>query len=44
MDAIGSWIKEHDLKPRAAPGEQYMSDCSVVPPEKLETRIIWPVD
>lgn len=43
-DAIGAWIKEHDCKPRSAPWEQYVSDCAVTPPEKLETRIVWPID
>lgn len=43
-DAINAWIKDNDVAPRAAPWEQYVSDCSVVPPEKLETRIVWPID
>jgi len=41
--ALGAWIKEQGLEPRAAPWEQYVSDCSVTPPEELETRIVWPV-
>ncbi len=43
-DAITAWMKEHEVAARAAPWEQYVSDCSVVPPEKLETRIVWPID
>ena len=43
-DAIGSWMKEKGLTARAAPWEQYISDCSEVAPEQLETRIIWPIE
>jgi len=43
-DEIGAWIKEKGVQPRAAPWEQYVSDCAQVAPEKLETRIVWPID
>ena len=43
-DAIGAWMKERGLEQRAAPWEQYISDCETTPPEKLETRIIWPIE
>ncbi|MHC4955424.1 MAG: GyrI-like domain-containing protein [Planctomycetota bacterium] len=43
-EAVGVWMKAHGLEGRAAPWEQYVSDCSNTPPEKLETRIIWPIE
>ncbi len=42
-EAVGAWMKEQGLEGSAAPWELYMSDPSQVPPEKLETRIVWPV-
>ena len=43
-EAVGAWMKERGLEQRAAPWEQYESDCTVTPPEKLVTRIIWPIN
>ena len=40
---VGAWMKEQGLEGSAPPWECYMNDPSKVPPEKLETRIVWPV-
>ena len=42
-EAVGAWMKEQGLEASAPPWESYMNDPSKVPPEKLETRIVWPV-
>ena len=43
-EAVDAYMKEHGLEGRSAPWEQYESDCSVEPPERLVTRIIWPIN
>ena len=41
--AVGAWIKEQGLEPRAAPWESYVSDPTQTPAAELETRIVWPI-
>ena len=43
-DAVGAWIKERGLEQRAAPWEQYISDCETTPASELVTRIVWPIN
>ena len=42
--AINAYVKEHGLERRAAPWEQYISDCSVTPSEELITHIVLPIN
>ena len=41
---VQEWVSAQELTSRGAPWEEYCSDCSVTPPEKLRTRIVWPVE
>jgi len=40
---VNAWMAEHGVNGGAATWEHYVSDPSVTPPEKLETRIVWPI-
>ena len=43
-EVVRDWVSAKGLTSRAAPWEEYCSDCSVTPPEQLRTRIVWPVE
>jgi AraC family transcriptional regulator len=40
---VHAFMKEQGVEGREAPWEVYLSDCNEVPPERLLTRIVWPI-
>jgi len=43
-EALRAWLEEQGHESRDAPWEEYLSDPTQVPPEKLETRVVWPIE
>lgn len=42
-NAFGAWMNEQGLERCDAPWEEYLNDPQDTPPEKLQTRIVWPI-
>ena len=41
--ALRDTMEAEGYEGRGAPWEEYVSDCSSVPPEEVRTRIVWPI-
>jgi len=42
-NAMSKWIKEHGLEPTGVAYEMYLNDPDEVPPEELQTQILFPL-
>ena len=42
--ALSEWMQAEGHRGRAAPWEEYVSDCAVTPLDELRTKIVWPIE
>jgi effector-binding domain-containing protein len=42
-DALGQWMKAHNYEPIGVAYEMYLNDPQAVPPQELQTKVVFPL-